>query len=58
VIIGAFVVGWILLKISYKVAGGPGHQRPGCIQTALDFIALFVVIYAILFAVQGWESAG
>jgi hypothetical protein len=58
VIIGALVVGWILLQISYKASAGSRHKRPGCIRAALGFVALFVLIYAILFTVQRWESAG
>ena len=53
VLIGVCVVGWIVLQIFYKAAGVPRDQRPGFIQTALVFIALFIVIYAILVAVQG-----
>jgi hypothetical protein len=58
VIIGALVVGWILLQISYKASAASRHKRPGCIRAALGFVALFVLVYAILFTVQRWESAG
>ena len=57
VLIGVCVLGWIALHAFYKAAGVPRQQRPGCVQTALGFIALFVVLYAILVAASGWESA-
>jgi hypothetical protein len=53
VLIGVCMVGWIVLQIFYRAAGVPRQQRPGFIQTALGFVGLFLVIYAILVTVQG-----
>ena len=38
--IGALVVGWLLLQISYKASAVSRHKRPGCIRAALGFVAL------------------